>query len=95
MVAEFAMMPPETNSALMYAGPGSASMWAAAAAWDGLATEMAGAASSFQSAVSTLSSSWQGPASLTMAGAAAPYVAWLSAASLSSRRDAVRLSMTS
>jgi PPE-repeat protein len=81
MVADFALIPPETNSALMYAGPGSGSMWAAAAAWDGLAAELASTASSFQSAVSSLSSSWQGPASMSMAAAAAPYVTWLSAAS--------------
>lgn len=78
---DFALLPPETNSALMYTGPGSGSMWAAAAAWDALATELASAASSFQSAVSTLGGSWQGPAALAMAAAAAPYVAWLTAAS--------------
>lgn len=88
MVAEFSMLPPETNSALMYMGPGSASMWAAAAAWDGLAAELASTASSFQSAVSTLSSSWQGPASMSMTAAAAPYVTWLSAASIQAEQVA-------
>lgn len=33
------LLPPEINSALMYAGPDSGPMLAAAAAWEGLATE--------------------------------------------------------
>jgi PPE-repeat protein len=81
MLADFALLPPEVNSARMYGGPRSGSMWAAAAAWDGLAAGLGSAASSFQSAVSTLSGSWQGPASMSMTAAAAPYVAWLTAAS--------------
>lgn len=37
---DFALLPPEINSARMYAGPGSGPMLAAAAAWEGLAAAM-------------------------------------------------------
>ncbi len=82
MLPDFVLLPPEINSARMYAGPRSGSMWAAAAAWDGLAAQLGSSASSFQSTVSSLTGgAWQGPASMTMASAAAPYVQWLSATS--------------
>ncbi|WP_343709048.1 PPE domain-containing protein, partial [Mycobacterium sp.] len=37
---DFAALPPEVNSARMYAGPGSAPMMAAATAWDALAGQL-------------------------------------------------------
>ena len=75
---DFGALPPEINSALMYAGPGAGPMLAASAAWDGLATEMGMAANSYGSLVATLTSGpWTGPSSTAMAGAAAPYVAWM------------------
>jgi PPE-repeat protein len=78
MLPDFVLLAPEINSARMYAGPRSGSMWAAAAAWDGLAAQLGSSASSFQSTVSSLTGgAWQGPASMTMASAAAPYVQWL------------------
>jgi PPE-repeat protein len=53
-------------------------MMAAAAAWDALATELYSAATGYGSVVSELTGeAWLGPASLAMANAAAPYVAWL------------------
>ncbi|WP_408632671.1 PPE family protein [Mycobacterium saskatchewanense] len=77
----FPWFPPEINSALMFGGAGSGPMFAAAAAWDGLAADLAAAASSFNSVVTGLTSGpWAGPASLAMAAAATPYVGWLSAA---------------
>jgi PPE-repeat protein len=75
----FAMLPPEINSSRMYAGPGSGPMLAAAAAWDGLAAELYSAATSYQSVLSGLTAGpWLGPASASMAAAAAPYAAWMS-----------------
>ena len=77
---DFGAFPPEINSARMYAGPGSGPMLAAASAWDVLAAELGSAASSYGSVVSSLAEgSWLGPASASMATAAAPYVDWMSA----------------
>ena len=75
---DFGILPPEVNSARMYAGPGSESMMAAAAAWDGVAAELSSAAASYASVVSALiAEPWLGPASAAMAVAAAPYAGWL------------------
>jgi len=64
----------------MYAGPGSGPMLAAASAWDALAAELDSAGSTYSSVVSSLAEqSWLGPASASMAAAAAPYVDWMSA----------------
>jgi PPE-repeat protein len=75
---DFGALPPEINSARMYAGPGSGPMMAAAAAWNGLGAELGSAATAYESVISILSSEeWLGPASAAMAAAATPYVAWL------------------
>jgi PPE-repeat protein len=76
----FAALPPEVNSGRMYAGPGSGPMLAAAAAWAGLAAELDSTATSYESVVAELTGeSWLGPSSASMAAAAAPYMAWMSA----------------
>ena len=78
---DFGALPPEINSARMYAGPGSGSMLAAASAWNGLATELHSGASSYGSVISELTGeSWLGPSSTAMEAAATPYVAWMNAA---------------
>ena len=85
---DFGALPPEINSGRMYAGPGSGSMMAAAAAWDGLAAELGTAASGYSSVITELTSApWVGPASRTMMAAVAPYVSWLSAAAAPGRGD--------
>jgi PPE-repeat protein len=74
----FLVMPPEINSARMYAGAGAGPLFVAATAWDGLAADLWASASSFGSVVSALvGGPWSGPASEAMAGASAPYVSWL------------------
>jgi PPE-repeat protein len=74
----YGAFPPEFNSGRMYTGPGSASMLAAAAAWDDLATELQSTASSYSSVISGLTSGpWTGPSSVALASAVAPYVAWM------------------
>ena len=75
---DFGAFPPEFNSARMYAGAGSGPMMAAASAWNALAAELTSTASSYESVITGLTSEqWLGPASASMAAAAAPYVAWM------------------
>lgn len=81
MIPAYAFFPPEINSALISSGAGSGPLLMAALAWDGLAADLGGAASSFDSVVSGLAGGpWTGPSSMMMMAAAAPYVAWLHAA---------------
>jgi PPE-repeat protein len=81
MIPAFTLYPPELNSALMFAGAGSGPLFGAASAWDGLASDLSGAAASFNSVVTGLTNGpWAGPASLSMMAAATPYAGWLSAA---------------
>ncbi|MCV7427829.1 PPE family protein [Mycobacterium montefiorense] len=78
---DFGALPPEINSARMYAGAGPGPMMAAAAAWDYLAVDLASSAASYSTVTAQLTcSSWFGPASRSMIAAAAPYISWLSAA---------------
>ncbi|ETZ96877.1 PPE family protein [Mycobacterium kansasii 824] len=80
---DFAWLPPEINSARIFAGAGAGPLFAAASAWAGLAAELAGSASSFDAVIAGLTGGpWAGPASVSMAAAAAPYVGWLSAAAV-------------
>src|SRR5262249_46845729 len=75
---DFAMLPPEVNSGRMYSGAGAGPMLAAGGAWNGLAAELGATALGYSSVLSELTSqAWHGPASASMAAAAAPYVAWL------------------
>jgi PPE-repeat protein len=86
---DFALLPPEINSARMYAGPGSGPMLAAAAAWDGLAADLQSTASSYQSAIAGLiAGTWLGPSAASMAAAAAPYVAWLRSTAVQAEQTA-------
>jgi PPE-repeat protein len=75
---DFGALPPEINSARMYAGPGPGSMLAAAAAWNGLAAQLHSGAAAYTSVISGLSGEWLGPSSTAMEAAAAPYAAWMS-----------------
>lgn len=79
VLSDFAALPPEVISTQIYTGPGAGPLLNAAAAWDGLAAELHSTAASYGSVIAELvGESWQGPASESMAAAAAPYVAWLS-----------------
>ncbi len=73
----FGLLPPEINSGRMYTGPGSAPMLGAAEAWDALAAQLHTTAAAYSSVIAGLTTTWQGPSSLSMATAAAPYVAWI------------------
>ncbi|MFZ1161581.1 PPE family protein [Mycobacterium sp.] len=79
MVFDFAAQPPELISTKIYSGPGTESLQAAAAAWEGLAGELQSTAANFQSVIAGLvSGEWTGPSSEAAAAAAGPYVSWLS-----------------
>ncbi len=83
MVLDFVQLPPEVNSARIFAGAGSGPLHLAAAAWDGLAEDLQASATSFESVITQLTSGpWSGPASLSMAAAATPYLGWLSSAAI-------------
>jgi PPE-repeat protein len=77
---DFGLLPPEINSGLMYSGPGSGPMLAAAAAWDAVAAQLEATASGYSADVAGLTGqSWFGPSSMAMAASAARYVTWLQA----------------
>jgi PPE-repeat protein len=74
----YAAFPPEFNSGRMYAGPGSGSLREAAAAWEGLASELQSTVSSYSSVIDSLTSgAWVGPSSVSMVAAVTPYLAWM------------------
>ncbi|POY02846.1 hypothetical protein C3469_10875 [Mycobacterium kansasii] len=91
----FAWLPPEINSALMFAGPGAGPLLAAAGAWSGLAEELASSMSSFSSVVAELTNgSWLGPSSAAMMAVATQYMAWLSAAATQAEQVAAQAAAT-
>src|SRR5271169_5229841 len=76
----------------MYAGAGSGSLVAAAASWEGLASELGSAAASYRAVVSDLTAGpWVGPSSLSMGAAVAPYVAWMSTTATAAEQTASQL----
>ncbi|OCB39255.1 hypothetical protein A5676_13810 [Mycobacterium malmoense] len=78
MMLDFGALPPEVNSARIYAGPGSGSLMTAASSWNALAAELNSAALSYEKLITALSSEeWMGPASAAMAAAVQPYVTWM------------------
>jgi PPE-repeat protein len=77
-MVDFGALPPEFNSARMYAGPGASSFQVAASAWNALAAELQSAAQGYETTITQLASdAWTGPASAAMASAAQPYVTWM------------------
>jgi PPE-repeat protein len=78
MVLDFAALPPEVNSALMYTGAGSGPLMAAGTAWSNLAAELSTTATQHESIITTLTTEqWTGAGSAAAAAAAQPYIAWL------------------
>lgn len=89
MATDFGLLPPELNSSRMYQGPGSDSMLTAANAWESLAAALNSAATSYAAVITGLSVElWLGPASATMAAAAAPFAGWLAAAATQAEQTA-------
>jgi len=90
-VLDFGMLPPEINSARMYAGPGSGPLLAAATAWDGLAEQLSSSAAGCQAVIAEVTSgAWLGSSSEAMAAATAPYVAWLHTAAAQAEQSAAQ-----
>jgi PPE-repeat protein len=66
-------------------------MQAAGTAWSQLAAEMRAAAASYSTVISGLTNgSWLGPASASMADAAAPYAAWMNATAAQAEQTAAQ-----
>jgi PPE-repeat protein len=91
VAVDFGALSPEINSGRMYAGAGSGPLLAATAAWDGLASELSAAATSYELTVSELTGAWSGPSSMSMAAAAAPYVAWMNTTAAQAEQTASQL----
>jgi PPE-repeat protein len=88
---DFAALPPEINSALMYSGSGSGSLQAAAVAWNELATELRTVAAAYQSVVAGLMGGpWQGLAASSMAHATRAQVGWLNDAAAQAEQAATQ-----
>ncbi|MEE3750272.1 PPE family protein [Mycobacterium intracellulare] len=87
---DFATLPPEINSGLMYSGPGAGSMVAAAAAWDKLAAWLCTAAADYRAVTAKLAAQWEGTPS-ALRDAAALYTDWLDANAARSQEAAVQL----
>jgi PPE-repeat protein len=89
-VLDFGALPPEINSARIYAGPGSTSLQAAASAWNAIAAEMSSAATAYSNVVTQLASEeWLGPASTSMANAAGQYVSWMGTTAAQAEQTAI------
>lgn len=78
MVMDFAALPPEITSTLVWTGPGSAPLMAAATAYANLAAEVSTTATSWESIITTLTTdAWTGGGSSAAAAAAQPIVTYL------------------
>ncbi|MCV7088638.1 PPE family protein [Mycobacterium interjectum] len=93
MALDFGALPPEINSARLYAGVGSTPLVTAASAWNSLAAELTAAALDYENVVTQLASEeWLGPASASMAQAAQPYVEWVSTTAAQAEQAATQAS---
>ncbi|WP_445163833.1 PPE family protein [Mycobacterium sp. Dal123C01] len=78
MAIDFAALPPEITSSLMYSGAGAGPLMAAAAAYANLAAEVSATASQWESIISLLTTEqWTGGGSAAAATAAQPIVSYL------------------
>ena len=78
---DFATLPPEINSGLMYSSPGAGSMIRAAAAWDRLAARLSTTAADYRAVT----------AKLAAADDAAPYIDWLDASAAQAHQASTRV----
>jgi PPE-repeat protein len=93
MVLDYAALPPEINSARMYAGAGAGPMMAAASSWGSLGAELQQIAASYESVVANLTGDeWTGPSSSTFATAVTPLISWLQQTGAAAEHAAVQAS---
>jgi PPE-repeat protein len=93
MAIDFGALPPEINSARLYAGVGSTPLVAAASAWNSIAAELNSAAQAYDGVLTQLAGEeWLGPASGAMAAAAQPYVEWVSTTAAQAEQAATQAS---
>lgn len=85
---DFATLPPEINSGLMYSGPGAGSMLRAAAAWQALAARLYTAAADYRKATAQLAGAGGGRAH---SETAARYVDWLEDVAARSEHAGIQL----
>lgn len=84
-------LPPEVTSTMIYSGPGSEPMVAAASAWSALAAELKTVAAEYRSVINQLTGEeWLGSASASMAAAAAPYINWMELTAAQAEQAAVQ-----
>lgn len=77
-MVDYGVLPPEINSARIYAGPGAGSLVQAAAAWAGLAADLQDSVAGHRSVIAALTSGpWTGPAAAALLSSVSPYIAWL------------------
>ena len=85
---DFATLPPETNSGLMYSGPGTGPMMRAAAAWETLSARLFTAAADYRAVTAHLGTGGECPA---LTEAATRYADWLDAVAALSEHAATQL----
>lgn len=88
---DFATLPPEISSRLMYSGPGPASMLQAAAAWETLAARLSSAAADYGVVTAKLAAVDDCAAPTTLTEAAKRYVDWLDTVAARSEQAAAQL----
>ncbi|MCV7123533.1 PPE family protein [Mycobacterium lacus] len=77
-MVDYGLLPPEINSARIYAGPGAGSLVTAAAGWSALASDLQAAVAGHRSVITALTSGpWTGPAAAKLLSAVGPFINWL------------------